>query len=124
VRAPKQRRKDALSALLAAGLMAAAEWMAAFLVAPVGLASPSLPVPLGPTHGQSCNDFDKLAFDPAVGQIVCAGGSWIPSAEPTGIRNMGTPCAPSEMDSVMASFTDGYLIWCPSYRGIWLLYRP
>src|SRR4051812_80739 len=98
--------------------MAAAGWMATFLVAPVGLASPFVPVPLGPTHGQPCDHFDKLAYDPAVGQIVCAGGSWIRSVEPTGIRNMGTSCDESEMGSVMASTSDGYLIWCPSYKGV------
>lgn len=93
-------------------------------LAPVASSTPPGPTPLTPTHGQPCSDFDKLAYDPAVGQIVCAGGSWIRSVEPTGIRNMGTPCAQSEMDSMMASSTDGHLIWCPSHKGVWVLYTP
>ena len=112
------RKFTEVAALVIAG------WIAAMLIAPLGLASPPAPVPLGPTHGQACDDLNKLAYDPAVGQIVCGGGTWVRSVEPTGIRNMGTSCARSEMDSVMASSTDGHLIWCPSYRGVWVLYRP
>ena len=91
------RKFTEVAALVIAG------WIAAMLIAPLGLASPPAPVPLGPTHGQACDDLNKLAYDPAVGQIVCGGGTWVRSVEPTGIRNMGTSCARSEMDSVMAS---------------------
>lgn len=98
--------------------------VASVCLAPLASAMPAGPLPLTPVNGQACDDFDKLAYDPAVGQIVCAGGSWQLSVEPTGIRDMGTPCPQSEMDSTLASSTDGHLIWCPSYKGIWVLYTP
>lgn len=82
-----------------------------------------LPVPEGPLLGQACSDLDKLAYDPSAGQIACNGGEWVRSAQPTGVRNIGTPCAPGELDSLMASTSDGHLIWCPSYVGTWTLFR-
>jgi len=104
--------------------LAALGSVAVFSLTPSALAAPTDPHPLSPYHGQACSDLDNLAYDPTLGQIVCDGSSWVRSVEPTGIRNMGTSCARSEMESVMASSTDGYLIWCPSYKGIWVLYRP
>ena len=93
---------------------------------PLATAVPDdLPAPAGPLLGQSVDDLDKLAFDPSVGQIVCTGeGKSVQSVTPTEVRQMGQPCGPSENDSVMASPTDGHLIWCPSYRGIWTLFKP
>jgi hypothetical protein len=87
-------------------------------------AAPLLPRPLEALLGQACSDLDKLNYDPAVGQILCDGSSWVRSVTPTGVRNIGAPCSPGEMDSLMASSTDGHLIWCPSGCGVWTLYRP
>jgi len=87
-------------------------------------AAPVLPRPLDALLGQACSDFDKLDYDPAVGQIVCDGSSWFRSVTPTGVRNIGTPCSAGEVDSLMASSTDGHLIWCPHRCGVWTLYSP
>lgn len=110
-------RRARLAAALAFGF-------AAWSLPPSAYAAPIGPTPLSPSHGQACNDLDKLAYDPAVGQIVCDGTSWISSVQPTGIRNLGTPCARSELDSVMASTPDGYLIFCPTRLGTWTLFKP
>ena len=100
-------------------------YLGGVMIAPTAHAAPfDAPVPLGPLLGEPCTDFDKLAYDPAVGQIVCDGSSWARSVEPTGIRNLGAPCGRAEMDSVMANSADGYLIWCPSDTGVWTLYSP
>lgn len=106
--------------------VAVAYCTASLAMTPTVVAEPEhLPAPRGPLLGQSCDDLNKLAYDPSVGQIVCTGdGKWVRSVTPTGVRQMGQPCAPSEMDSVMASSTDGHLIWCPSYRKVWTLYKP
>lgn len=93
-------------------------------LAPVGQAAPPIPAPLGPSLGEACNDQNKLAYDPELGQIICTQMGWVRSVEPTGIRNMGQPCAASEMSNMMASSPDGHLIWCPSHEGVWVLYRP
>lgn len=102
--------------LIITGIAALAVMLAG---APVASATPH---PLSPSRGQGCSDLGKLAFDPAVGQIACNGFNWVASVEPTGIRNMGASCARSERDSVMASSADGYLIWCPSPKGVWEVY--
>lgn len=112
-----------MTVLRLVGLAAGTLTALSLYLAPMALAVPNDSIPL-PTHGQPCNDVNKLGYDPAVGQIVCVGGSWIRSVEPTGVRNFGTPCAPSEMDVKMASSTDGYLISCPSTEGIWVLFTP
>jgi hypothetical protein len=92
---------------------------------PLTFAEPSqVPAPRGPVPGQPCDDLDKLAYDPSVGQIVCTRQGWAPSVTPVGVRPIGERCAVSEMDSVMASSTDGHLIFCPSNSGVWTLYRP
>jgi hypothetical protein len=87
-------------------------------------AAPLLPRPLEALLGQECSDVAKLDYDPAVGQIACDGSNWVRSATPTGVRNIGAPCTAAEMDSLMASSTDGHLIWCPHRSGVWILYRP
>lgn len=101
-------------------------WAVSTAITPLAIAGPpQIPAPRGPLLGQSCDDLDKLAYDPSVGQIVCTGaGTWVRSVTPTGVRSTGAPCTAAEMDSVMASSTDGHLIFCPSYRGVWTLYRP
>lgn len=100
-------------------LTAASLWLA-----PVGLTAPPAQVPVAPVLGEACNDQNKLAYDPELGQIICTQMGWVRSVEPTGIRNMGEPCAASEMTNMMASSPDGHLIWCPSHEGVWVLYRP
>lgn len=113
----------ALSTARNVGAVAAAVLLSGVATSPAG-AAPVLPRPLEPLLGQTCSDFDKLDYDPAVGQIVCDGSSWVRSVTPTGVRNIGAPCSPDEMDSLMASSTDGHLIWCPHRSGVWTLYRP
>jgi hypothetical protein len=102
-----------------------AVWFATATMTPLASAGPiETPAPKGPLLGQACDDFDKLAYDPAVGQIVCtAVGKWMRSVTPTGVRPLGERCAASERDSVMASSTDGHLIFCPSSGGVWTLYK-
>lgn len=119
--APLAARKLRRNHSLALGVTMTA---ASLCLAPVGQSAPTAPAPLAPSHGEACNDQNKLAYDPEVGQIVCTQMGWVRSVEPTGIRNMGQPCAASEMTNLMASSPDGYLIWCPSYEGVWVLYRP
>jgi hypothetical protein len=94
------------------------------VAASAAAAAPLSPRPLDALHGQPCSDFDKLDYDPAVGQIVCDGSSWVRSATPTGVRTIGAPCNSAEMDTLMASSTDGHLIWCPHRCGVWTLYKP
>jgi hypothetical protein len=103
--------------------VAAAVLLSGVSTSPVA-ADPLLPRPLEALLGQACSDLDKLDYDPAVGQIVCDGSSWVRSVTPTGVRNIGAPCSPGETDSLMASSTDGHLIWCPPGGGVWTLYRP
>jgi len=107
------------------GSSALAVWFASAAMTPLAFAEPiETPAPTGPLLGQSCNDFDKLAYDPAVGQIVCtAAGKWMRSVTPTGVRPLGERCAASERDSMMAASTDGHLIFCPSSGGVWTLYK-
>lgn len=91
----------------------------------VAHADPGLsPAPQSPQLGQSCDDWNKLDYDPAVGQIVFGFGEWVRSVTPVGVRSIGQPCARSEFDSVMATTPDGHLIFCPSNLGSWTLYRP
>jgi hypothetical protein len=67
---------------------------------------------------------DKLAYDPAVGQIACTASGWARSVEPTGIRDLGTPCGAAELNTTLASTPDAHLIYCPATDGVWMLYQP
>jgi hypothetical protein len=113
----------AISTARSVRAVAAAVLLSGVATSPVA-AAPLLPRPLEALLGQACSDLDELDYDPAVGQILCDGSSWVRSVTPTGVRNIGAPCSPGEMDSLMASSTDGHLIWCPSRCGVWTLYRP
>jgi serine/threonine protein kinase, bacterial len=94
--------------------------------------------PSGPTLGESCSDFDKLAYDrnagENLGQIVCDGNSWVVTGAVSGIHTVGTSCTGSP-PFTMARSADDHLITCYPSGGVgldpiagpgsfWKLYSP
>jgi hypothetical protein len=96
--------------------------LTALVLAVAGMVSMAIPASASPSAGQPCNDLGKLDYAPGMGQIACDGSSWVHAVEPTGIRNLGAPCARSEWDSVMAATPDGYLVWCPLPAHVWTVF--
>ncbi|MGX9788381.1 hypothetical protein [Mycobacterium sp. MMS18-G62] len=113
--------KSVRAAVCGVGLALA--WLSAAAI-PTAAALPGLAPPLGPQVEQPCNDFDKLAYDPSAGQIVCNGSEWSLSVIPVGVQRIGAACLPDQIDRQFATSDDGYLIYCPSSTGVWGLYQP
>ncbi|AEV72838.1 hypothetical protein MycrhN_2247 [Mycolicibacterium rhodesiae NBB3] len=114
----KQRGRAAVSGV-GLGLV----WAVAATI-PTAAALPGVAPSLSPRVEQPCDDFDKLAYDPAVGQIVCDGSQWSLSVQPVGVQHIGSPCMPDQINSQFATSDDGYLIYCPGTTGVWGLYQP
>jgi serine/threonine protein kinase, bacterial len=104
----------------------------------------------GPTLGEPCTDWDKLAYDRNAGEnlglIVCGANTspaaqfeWVEAPIVTTTRVAGTAC-PGVTPGTMARSTDDYLIFCmgnqlraylpggrtisPASEPIWQLYSP
>ncbi len=105
------------------GLGLALAWVAVVAI-PSAAAVPYLAPPQSPRVEEPCDDFDKLAYDPAVGQIVCDGSTWSLSVTPVGVQHIGSPCLPDQINRQFATSDDGYLIYCPGTTGVWGLYQP
>ena len=96
----------------------------ALVAVPYASAQPGVAPPLSPRVEEPCDDFDKLAWDPDAGQIVCDGSTWSLSVTPIGVQHIGSPCLPDQINRQFATSDDGYLIYCPGTTGVWGLYQP
>jgi hypothetical protein len=105
---------------LAAGLL-----LGIATLAPVAHADP-YPGIEGPTRGEPCSDFDKLAYDRNAGEnlglIVCGSNTsgptaklmWVEAPLVNSTHVAGTPCPGVDQVTVFSRSTDDYLLFCIS----------
>ncbi len=80
----------------------------------------------GPTLGEPCSDFDKLAYDRNAGEnlglIVCGSNTsgptaklmWVEAPLVNSTHVAGTPCPGVDQGTVFSRSTDDYLLFCLS----------
>jgi len=77
--------------------------------------------PSQPVLGGSCNDVDKLAYDPTTNeQIVCEGSAWGKAPITMGVHAAGGSCdRPNTSVFAMSTSNDGYLLQCDPVTRTW-----
>ena len=77
--------------------------------------------PSQPVLGGSCNDVDKLAYDPTTNeQIVCEGSTWGKAPITMGVHAAGASCdRPNTSVFAMSTSNDGYLLQCDPVTRTW-----